>query len=132
LVSIIWGLYFSRGVSRYFFNWLTLVSDSDATYWVDVLTGLVDSSMSDNRADYGVTGDFHVCGAFDQAFQSCAEVAAAALPKADRVSVPVDGSPVAELVLFGDIAGAAPVKEILLDVSAIAMAADYTMGLVMI
>jgi hypothetical protein len=132
LFSIIWGLYFSRGVSRYLFNWLALVSDGDATYWVDVLTGLVDSSMSDNGADHGVTGDCHVCGTFDQAFQSRPEVAAAAVPKADGVSVAVDGASIAELVLFSDIAGAAPVKELLLDVSAITVAADDAVGLVMV
>ena len=132
LFSIIWALYFSRGVSRYFFNWLALVSDGDAKYWVDVLAGLVDSSMSDNRADHGVTGDCHACGAFDQAFQSRPEVAAAAVPKADGVSVAVDGSPIADLVLLRDIASAAPVKELLLDVSAITIAANYTVGLVMV
>jgi hypothetical protein len=36
------------------------------------------------------------------------------------------------LVLFGDIAGAAPVKEILLDVSAITVAANCTVGLVVV
>ena len=119
-------------MSRYFFNWLTFVSDGDATYWVNVLTGLVDSSMSDSRADHGVASDCHGVDAFDQAFQSCAEVAATALPKAGRVSVAIDGSPIADLVLVRDIAGAAPVEEILLDVGAITVAANYTVGLVMV
>lgn len=132
MFSIIWALYFVRGVSRYFCVCLTLVSDDDATRRVDVPALVVDSSMSDSRADHGVASDFHGVDAFDQAFQSCPEVAATALPKAGRVSVAIDGSPIADLVLFRDIAGAAPVKEILLDVSAITVSANYTVGLVMV
>jgi hypothetical protein len=132
LFSIIWALYFVRGVSRYFCLCLTLVSHDDATRRVDVPALVVDSSMSDSRADHGVASDFHGVDAFDQAFQSCPEVAATALPKAGRMSVAIDGSPIAHLVLFRDIAGAAPVKEILLDISAITVAANYTVGLVMV
>jgi hypothetical protein len=132
LFSIIWALYFVRGVSRYFCVCFTLVGDDDATCRVDVPALVVDSSMSDSRADHGVASDFHGVDAFDQAFQSCAEVSATALPEAGRVSVAIDGSAIADLVLSRDIAGAAPVEEILLDVGAITVAANYTVGLVMV
>ncbi len=96
----------------------------------DVVAFVVDAAVSDDGADDRVACHFHVLRAFDQCFESGLQIAAAAVPQAGRVRMTIDGPAAIEFIFLDDILDAAPSEEIVFDGSAMRVAANRAMALV--
>lgn len=75
-------------------------------------------------ADDGVAGDFDLVNFFDEVIENVTEVAAAQGVNPCGMSVGVEGATVREVEIFGDFFRTDPSQEVLIDESAIGMAAN--------
>jgi hypothetical protein len=101
----------------------------DAGGGFDQLAVVGDAQVGANGGDDGVAVDRGIFGALDDALEGGADVVSAKLDEADGASVAEDRGSVVDLIVDGDLDGAAPVEEVVFDGLAGGVAADLAHAL---